>query len=54
MEGFIFDSRKDIFYDVTRKERGGQSCGRFMDYIKIFTFFSCGINFPIMLGKSHV
>lgn len=25
MEGFIFDSRKDIFYDVTRKERSGQS-----------------------------
>ena len=24
MEGFIFDSRNDIFYDVTRKERSGK------------------------------
>ena len=54
MEGFIFDSIKDIFYDVTRKERSGQSCGRFMDYIKILKFCSCGINFPLRLGKSHV
>lgn len=45
---------KTFFYDVTRKERSGQSCGRFMDYIKIFNFFSCGINFPLRLGKSHV
>ena len=54
MDGFIFDSIKDIFYDVTRKERSGQSCGRFMDYIKILKFCSCGINFPLRLGKSHV
>ena len=54
MEGFIFDNRKDIFSDVTRKKRSEQSCGRFMNYIKIFNFFSCGINFPIRLGKSHV
>ena len=40
MEGFIFDSREDIFSDVTRKERSGQSCGRFMDYIKILNFFN--------------